>query len=163
LVEAGARVVTVFWDEFGLAGSGWDTHWDHYYRMKENLTPSFDAAFSGLILDLESRGLLDETLVMCLSEHGRTPKITPAQGGGRDHWSRAYSAVFAGGGMARGKIIGKTDRIASDVLENPFSPKDILATAYHSLGIDPATIFRDRLGRPLAIAGEGVVRPEMFA
>lgn len=163
LVEAGSRLVTVFWDEYGLAGSGWDTHWDHFRRMKVELCPSFDHGFAGLILDLEGRGLLDETLVVCISEHGRTPKLSRAQGGGRDHWSRAYSAVLAGGGIARGRLVGKTDRIAGDVIETPLSPKDIHATIYHLLGIDPETIFHDRLGRPLPIAGEGRVRYELLA
>ncbi|MFM7149194.1 MAG: DUF1501 domain-containing protein, partial [Gemmataceae bacterium] len=108
MVEAGSRFVSVFWDEFGLAGSGWDTHWEHYPRMKRELCPGFDAAFSGLINDLVDRGLLDDTLVVCISEHGRTPKITSGNGGGRDHWSRAYSAVLAGGGIARGRVVGKT-------------------------------------------------------
>jgi hypothetical protein len=99
LVEAGSRFVTVFWDEYGLAGSGWDTHWDHYPRMKNELLPGLDKALSGLLLDLDARGMLDETLVLCLSEHGRTPKIDNVKGGGRDHWSRCYSALMAGGGV----------------------------------------------------------------
>lgn len=163
LVEAGSRLVTVFWDEYGLAGSGWDTHWNHYPRMKDELLPPFDRAFAGLIRDLEARGLLDETLVACVSEHGRTPRITTGQGGGRDHWSRAYSTIFAGAGIARGRIVGRTDRIAGDVMDTPVSPKDIQATIYHLLGIDPETLMVDRLGRPLPIAGDGRVRPEMLA
>src|SRR5262249_42674212 len=75
LGEAGSRFVTVFWDEYGLAGCGWDTHWDHYPRMREELLPGFDRALYGLIQDLDQRGILDETLVLCMSEHGRTPKI----------------------------------------------------------------------------------------
>lgn len=163
LVESGSRLVSVFWDEFGLAGSGWDTHWDHYPRMKVELCPGFDKAFAGLIRDLDGRGMLDDTIVACISEHGRTPKIAKVKGGGRDHWSRAYSAVFAGGGFAAGKIVGKTDKIAGDVIETPVSPKDVLATIYHLLGIDPETIVYDRLGRPLPIAGDGRVRPELLA
>src|SRR3954464_16066569 len=85
LVEAGGRFVTVFWDEYGLAGTGWDTHWDHYPRMKDELLPGVDRARSGLLLGLDARGLLDETLVLVLSEHGRTPRITTDKGGGRDH------------------------------------------------------------------------------
>src|SRR5437667_2165561 len=115
LVEAGSRFVTVFWDEFGLAGSGWDTHWEHYPRMKNELMPGFDRGFYGLIADLDQRGMLDDTLVVVLSEHGRTPKISSAKGGGRDHWSQAYSAVLAGGGVARGRVLGKTDKIAGTV------------------------------------------------
>jgi hypothetical protein len=163
LVETGARLVSVFWDEFGLAGSGWDTHWQHYPRMKDELLPPFDRAFSGLIADLDQRGLLEETLVACISEHGRTPKITTGQGGGRDHWSRAYSSIFAGAGIARGRIVGRTDRIAGDVVETPVSPKDIQATIYHLLGIDPETQMKDQLGRPLPIAGDGRVRTELFS
>ena len=88
LIEAGSRVVTVFWDEYGLAGSAWDTHNNHYPRMKEELCPGFDRGWHGLITDLDQRGMLDETLVVCTSEHGRTPKLsTSIPGGGRDHWS----------------------------------------------------------------------------
>jgi hypothetical protein len=163
LVEAGSKFVSVFWDEYGLAGSGWDTHWHHYPRMKDELLPGFDWAFSGLIADLAQRGLLDETLVVVLSEHGRTPKLTPGNGGGRDHWSRAYSIVLAGAGVPAGAVVGKTDRIAGDVVETPVSPKDVLATMLHLLGIDPTAEFHDRLGRPLPIAGEGRVRPELLA
>jgi hypothetical protein len=163
LVEAGTRFVSVFWDEFGLAGSGWDTHWDHYPRMKDELLPGLDRALAGLIADLDGRGLLDETLVLCLSEHGRTPKLQNVRGGGRDHWSRAYSAVLAGGGVARGRVVGKTDRIAGDVAERPVSPKDVLATTYHLLGIDPATSLTERTGRPLPLLDHGSVVPEVLA
>jgi len=163
LVEAGGRFVSVFWDEYGLADSAWDTHYQHYPRMKNELCPAFDWAYSGLIRDLEARGLLGETAVLCISEHGRTPQLANVKGGGRDHWSRAYSAIFAGGGFAAGRVVGKTDRIAGDVAETPVSPKDVLATTYHLLGIDPSASLRDRLGRPLPIGGEGKVRPELLA
>jgi uncharacterized protein (DUF1501 family) len=153
----------VFWDEFGLAGSAWDTHWDHYNRMKKELCPGFDHALAGLIDDLDARGMLDETLVFCVSEHGRTPKISRAQGGGRDHWSRAYSAIMAGGGVARGRVVGKTDKIAGDVVERPVSPKDLLATTYHLLGIDPHTELIDRLSRPLALVPGGKVLRDVLA
>jgi hypothetical protein len=159
LVEAGSRFVTVFWDEYGLAGSGWDTHWNHFPRLRQELMPGFDMALSGLIQDLDARGLLDETLVLCLSEHGRTPRLSRANGGGRDHWSQAYSCLLAGGGVARGRVIGRTDRHAAHVAERPVSPKDILATAYHLLGIDPETTLTDRTGRPLPLVpGASVVR-----
>ncbi len=163
LVEAGSRFVSVFWDEFGLAGSAWDTHWDHYPRMKEELMPGFDRALAGLIADLDQRGLLDETLVLCLSEHGRTPKMQNVKGGGRDHWSRAYCGLLAGAGVARGKIVGKTDKIAGDVTERPTSPKDILATVYHLLGIDPDALLADRSGRPMPLVPDGSVVSEVLA
>ncbi len=94
---------------------------------------------------------MDETLVVLLSEHGRTPKLASVQGGGRDHWSRCYSVVMAGGGVKRGYVLGKSDKIASDPLERRVSPKDILATIYHLLGIDPATTLTDQQGRPMAL------------
>ena len=164
LVAAGGRFVSLFWDEYGLADSAWDTHYQHYTRMKDELCPTFDLAYSGLIRDLEQRGMLDETLVVCISEHGRTPQIdSKANGAGRHHWSRAYSAIFAGGGFARGKVHGTTDRFAGDVASDPVSPKDILATVYHLLGIDPNLVIHDRLKRPHRLAGEGHVRFDLLA
>lgn len=157
LIEAGSRFVTVFWDEYGLAGSGWDTHWEHYPRLREELMPGFDRGFAALLTDLEQRGLLDETLVLVLSEHGRTPKLNSSKGGGRDHWSQAYTVLLAGGGISRGKVIGKTDRIGGTVVDRPVSPKDILATAYYLLGFDLETTLRDRIGRPVPLLPTGSV------
>ena len=162
LVEAGSRFVSVFWDEYGLAGSGWDTHWDHYPRMKDELLPGLDRAFAGLISDLDARSMLDDTLVLCLSEHGRTPKITTGRGGGRDHWSQCYTSILAGGGIARGRVVGKSDKIGGTVAERPVSPKDILATTYHLLGIDPHTMLTDRTNRPLPLVQEGHVVAEVL-
>ncbi len=164
LVEAGGRFVTVFWDEYGLAGTGWDTHWDHFPRMKDELLPGLDRTFSGLLMDLDRRGLLDETLVVLLSEHGRTPRIASnVPGAGRDHWSRCYSVVMAGGGVARGRVIGRSDKIASDPVNRRVSPKDILATIYHLLGIDPTSTIRDRQGQPRAIVPEGEILADALA
>ncbi|MEX1232930.1 MAG: DUF1501 domain-containing protein [Planctomycetaceae bacterium] len=161
LVEAGSKFVTVFWDEYGLnSNSDWDLHWDQTRRLKEWLMPGFDLGFSGLIRDLDERGLLDETLVVWLSEHGRTPRFNG--NGGRDHWSRVYSVALAGGGVARGKLIGESDANGGDVKSNPVSPKDILATIYYLLGIDPHATVPDLVGRPMPIAGSGVLRPELF-
>ena len=162
LVEAGSKFVTVFWDEFGLAGSGWDTHWEHYPRMKNELMPGFDKGFAGLIEDLDQRGMLDETLVVVLSEHGRTPKLSSGKGGGRDHWAQAYSALFAGGGVARGRVVGRTDKIGGTVADRPVSPKDVLATVYHLLGIDLETLLRDRTGRPQPLVPGGSVVSELL-
>lgn len=162
LVEAGSRFVTVFWDEYGLAGSGWDTHWDHFPRMKNELLPGLDRAWAGLIADLDARGLLDSTLVVCVSEHGRTPKMQNVSGGGRDHWSQAYSCLCAGAGVARGKVVGKTDKIAGTVVDYPVSPKDLLATTYHLLGIDPQTPLLDRTNRPSPLV-QGQIITEMLA
>jgi hypothetical protein len=165
LVEAGTKFVTVFWDGYGqFSGCAWDTHANHYPRLKEYLLPGFDLAYAALIRDLDSRGLLDETLVIWMSEHGRTPKIDPKPtGAGRHHWSRVYSAVLAGAGIARGAVVGSSDRIGGEVRDTPVSPKDILATAFYLLGIDPHTTVFDRLNRPVPIAGSGVLRPEVLA
>ncbi|MCH2212109.1 MAG: DUF1501 domain-containing protein [Fuerstiella sp.] len=160
LVDAGSRFVTVFWDEYAYLNTDWDTHWNQTPRLKGWLWPGFDAAFSGLILDLEQRGTLDETLVIWMSEHGRTPRINDE--GGRDHWSRVYSIALAGGGVPRGQVIGSSDDLGGDVRDNPVSPKDILATIYHLLGIDAGTIIHDGLGRPFPIAGTGTVRSELI-
>ncbi|MFO0968669.1 MAG: DUF1501 domain-containing protein [Gemmataceae bacterium] len=164
LVEAGTTFVTVFWDGFGqFSACAWDTHDNHYPRLKEYLLPGFDPAFATLIDDLRQRGLLDETLVLCLSEHGRTPRIdSRPRGAGRHHWSRVYSAIVAGGGMGKGRVVGASDRLGGEVATTPVSPKDVLATSFHLLGIDPHTLVNDALGRPLPIAGDGVVRGELL-
>jgi hypothetical protein len=161
LVEAGSRIVTVFWDEYGLAGSGWDTHWNHYQRMREELCPGFDRAWYGLITDLDQRGLLDEVLVVCGSEHGRTPFLNKAEGGGRDHWSRVYTTLVAGAGVPRGYVLGASDRLGAEVADRPVSPKDLLATMYHLLGIDPHTKIPDSQGRLLPLV-EGEVISELL-
>ncbi len=164
LVEAGTRFVTVFWDAYEIfAGCAWDTHANHYPRLKEYLLPGMDLAFPALLADLDERGMLDETLVLWISEHGRTPQIdSKPKGAGRHHWSRAYSVALAGGGVARGKVVGSTDPTGGDVADTPVSPKDILATAFHLLGISPHTTVPSLDGRPVPIAGAGSVRPEFF-
>ena len=101
--------------------------------------------------------MLEETLVLCLSEHGRTPQIYNVQGGGRGHWSRCYSVLLAGGGVARGRVVGRSDKIASDPVEQLVSPKDILATTYHLLGVDAETTIPDRFGRPMHLLPHGAV------
>lgn len=165
LVESGTKFVSVFWDAYGTYFSGgWDTHDNHYPRMKQYLLPGFDPAFAALIRDLEQRGLLDETLIICMGEHGRTPQIdSKPVGAARHHWSQAYSAVLAGGGTKRGAVVGRSDRIGGLVDDCPISPKDLHATAFHLLGIDPHAVVTDRQNRPYPIAGEGRVRPELLA
>ena len=112
---------------------------------------------------LAVRSLLDETLVVLISEHGRTPKVNNAAGGGRDHWSRAYSVLFTGGGVPRGQVIGATDAVAGDVVERPISPKSLLATMYHLLGISPHQELVDAAGRPTPLLPhEAEVIPELL-
>lgn len=165
LLEAGSRFVTVFWDAYGTYFSGgWDTHQNHYPRLKEYLLPGFDAAFAAFIGDLEQRGLLEDTVVICTTEHGRTPQIdSKPVGAARHHWSKAYSTVLAGGGTPRGAVVGKTDASGGEVADGPITPKDIQATALHLLGIDPQTPVYDRLHRPHPPAGDGQVRRELLA
>ena len=160
LVEAGTKIVTVFWDEYATANSAWDTHFDHY-PLRDELLPGLDGALSALLLDLENRGLLDTTLVACVTEHGRTPKITNVRGAGREHWSRSYCGLLAGGGVRGGQVIGRSDEHASDVAERPVSPKDVLATMYHLLGVSPETMLRDRFGRPLPLVADGKLMREI--
>ncbi len=161
LLEAGVKLVTVVWDEFGQTDESWDTHHDHHSRMKDFLLPAFDRAFATLLADMDSRGLLDETLVLCLSEHGRTPQFyaTSAGAPGRGHWSRAYCQLFAGAGVPHGRVIGASDATAADVIDRPIDPKDILCTAYHLLGVDPTQELVATPGRAVPlVAGGRVVR-----
>lgn len=164
LLEAGVRIATVVWDEFGQTDESWDTHYDHHDRLKEFLLPGFDRAFATLLSDLDCRGLLDDTLVLCLSEHGRSPRFyaTSAGAPGRDHWSRAYCQLVAGAGVPRGRVLGATDAIAGDVTDRPVDPKDILCTAYHLLGVDPRLELVNLLGRPLPLVGGGAVVRELL-
>jgi hypothetical protein len=157
LVEAGVRLVTVFWDEFQEANSAWDTHIHQYDRLKKVLLPGFDHAYSALLGDLDARGLLDETLVVCFSEHGRTPTLNNAPGGGREHWSWAYCGLLAGAGIRQGQVLGSTDAVAGYPRDRPVSPKDVLHTIYHLMGIDPHTELQDRLGRPVPLVAGGEV------
>jgi hypothetical protein len=147
LVEAGVGLVTVNWardDAF------WDTHANNFKDLKERLLPPFDLAFSALLEDLDRRGLLDETLVVCLGEFGRTPKING--NAGRDHWAPCNSVVLAGGGVKGGRVVGSSDRMAAYPATTPVSPDDLAATIYEALGIDPDTELHDRTGRPLTLA-----------
>lgn len=163
LLEAGGTFVTVCWDEYGLVNTGWDTHIYHTTRLRDELGPGFDRGFTALLNDLDARGMLDDTAVLAISEHGRTPRMQNVPGGGRDHWSRAYGGLFAGGGFAAGRVVGRTDRVGGDVAETPVSPKDVLATLYHLLGIDPHTEIKDRQARPVPVGGSGRVRTELLA
>lgn len=163
VLEAGGTFVTVCWDEYGLVNTGWDTHAFQTPRLKDELGPGLDAALTALLDDLAARGLLDDTAVVVMSEHGRTPRVQNVPGAGRDHWSLAYSAAFAGAGFARGRVVGRTDKIGGRATEVPFSPKDVVATLFHVLGIDPAAEIHDRMGRPYQIGGVGRVRSELLA
>jgi hypothetical protein len=129
LVETGVRFVEVM----SGGGVGWDTHQANFPRTKA-LSLEADAGMAALIEDLKQRGRLDSTLVIWMGEFGRSPQIT--SGGGRNHWSRAWSSVLAGGGIRSGQVIGRTDRDAAEVLERPISVTDFLATVCTLLKID---------------------------
>ncbi len=165
LVEAGSRLVSVTWDEFGLSCGAWDTHERQHHRLKNELCPSFDQAFAALLDDLTQRGLIDETLILVMTEHGRTPRAERRGDttDGRGHWSEVYSCLFAGAGIAPGRVIGASDAHAAFVSQQPITPKDILHTVYHLLGIDPHRMIPDRLGRPIPIVAEGNIVREMLS
>ena len=163
LVEAGVRVVTLYWDEYGPANTAWDTHVNNFPRLKEGLCPTLDQVYSTLLDDLDQRGMLDDTLVLLMSEHGRTPVIGDKPGGSREHWSHAYCGIFAGAGIRQGQVIGATDAHAGYPSLRPLDPKNVLATIYHLMGFDPATTLTyDRLGRPHPLLPFGNIVPEML-
>jgi hypothetical protein len=145
LVEAGVPLVTVY----SVANRDWDTHANNFKDLKEKLLPDTDRAVSALLVDLERRGLLGDTLVVWMGDMGRTPRINPAAG--RDHWSFCYSVVMAGGGVRGGLTYGSSDRIAAYPTSAPVGPPDIAATIYHVLGIDHRAYVKDQQGRPFAI------------
>lgn len=154
LVEAGVRCVTI---DFG----GWDTHRQNFSTLKDKLLPPWDAALAALLEDLDDRGLLANTLVWSTGEMGRTPKIN--KDAGRDHWGKAMSMMLAGGGIAGGRVRGKTDEQGAEVVDEPCTPKDVAATALHTLGIDPRTEYHTSTGRPVMAVGEGRVLRDLFA
>jgi hypothetical protein len=150
LVEAGVPLVTVFCaagDLNGSVGSHFDTHGDNFNRLKRDMLPPLDQAMSALLNDLADRGRLDETLVVLLTEFGRTPKISG--GAGRDHYPACYSVAFAGGGIRGGQVYGKSSPMGAEPVENPCGPEDLQATMFHALGIDPTFTVQDVDGRPL--------------
>lgn len=165
LVEAGVRFVNVtwdiFWDRFHLQYDGWDTHTRNFAIMKEYNLPYFDLAFSALLADLQDRGLLDETLVVVLSEMGRTPKING--NAGRDHWTYCYGTLFAGAGIKGGTVVGASDAQAAYVKDRPVRPADVCATVFRVLGLDPDSTVPDRTGRPVPIAQGGRPVEELLA
>lgn len=157
LVEAGVRFVNVTWDFPG--DNSWDTHAANFSWLRGAL-PSLDLTYSALLDDLQSHGLLDETLVVVMSDMGRTPQVNA--NAGRDHWSFAYSVLFAGAGIRGGTIHGASDAHAAYVKSHPVSTSDICATIYHLLGIDPDMKVYDN-DRPVAIAHGGRPIAEILA
>jgi hypothetical protein len=150
LVQAGVPVVQA---NMGHV-QNWDTHGDNFTRLRGSLLPPLDRGVAALLDDLETLGLLDETLVMLLGEFGRTPRISTVPGSrspGRDHWAPCFFGLFAGAGVRGGQVIGRSDRIGAYPATTPYSPDDVGATVYHVLGIDSATEVRDRQARPVQL------------
>ncbi len=169
LVEAGTRVVEVNWPKVANSDNhSWDTHSDLTHRLKDQSAPMFDAALSGLITDLDQRGMLDETLVVAVGEFGRSPKRGVSTSGngnsddGRDHWPYCYTACIAGAGVRRGYVHGTSDATGSAPLNDPVHPNDLLATIYHSVAIDPLTIVYNHLNQPRELV-KGAVANKILA
>jgi hypothetical protein len=146
LVEAGVRFVTI-------STGGWDTHGQNFQNLKTKLLPNLDTTLSALIADLDSRGMLDSTIVMCAGEFGRTPKIN--KNAGRDHWARSMACVLAGGGFKRGYVHGTTDASGMAPATEACTPDDISATIFTQLGIDPHLELQTPTGRPVQLFREG--------
>src|SRR5262249_31338497 len=146
LIEAGARVVT-------LGFGGWDTHGCNFRTLRVCLLPVLDQALSVLIRDLKSRGLLDETIVVCAGEFGRTPRING--NAGRDHWAHSMAVLLAGGGLPRGAVYGATDERGMAPSVNACSPDDLAATIFQRLGVGPHHEVRSTSGPPIPLFREG--------
>jgi hypothetical protein len=165
LVEAGIPWITVIWnhtcrgqdkDPAQTDVYGWDTHNDIFGALKEHLLPRFDQSFSALLTDLDQRGLLDQTLVVCMGEFGRHPQLGmessfPGNSPGRKHWPACYSVVMAGAGVRRGTTFGASDRNAAYPHSKPVGPWDLAATMFHTLGVDPGAHYLDASKRPFPV------------
>lgn len=159
LTEAGVPVVQVCCsagDLNGGAGDMWDTHSDNFNRLKQRLLPVFDRGASALLQDLADRGTLDDTLVVVLTDFGRTPQVN--RSAGRDHYPNVYSVALAGGGVRGGRVYGSSDSKGALPRNQPCGPPDVHATIFHALGISPRAELRDMLGRPLPVS-DGEVLP----
>ena len=155
LIEAGTRVVEVNWPKVANSDNhSWDVHTGLTKRMKTQNSPMLDAGVSALIADLDERGMLDDTLVIAVGEFGRSPKRGVSTSGnrnsndGRDHWPYCYTAVAAGAGIKRGFVYGTSDKTASAPVNNPVHPMQLLATMYHSVGLNPRRTIYNHLNQP---------------
>jgi hypothetical protein len=168
LVEAGVRLVTVYWGgKVNNPLPHWDTHFNNNRRLRDELLPPFDQCFAAFLDDLASRGLLESTLVVCTGEFGRTPRFGQFTGNGvddtgRDHWSQCYSMLVAGGTAPGGRVLGRSDRFAAYPADDPYTPQDLTATILDALGVDPRTQVRDAFERQVPLS-TGQVRRALFA
>ncbi|MEC9258760.1 MAG: DUF1501 domain-containing protein, partial [Candidatus Poribacteria bacterium] len=167
LIEAGTRFVQVNWPSVANGDpntTAWDTHAANFGPLRNLHCPKLDSAVSSLLDDLDQRGLLDETLILAIGEFGRSPRLGVSTSGnsnspdGRDHWPYCYTGLIAGAGIQGGQVYGKSDATGSTPLENPVHPRDILATVYHTLGINPKTEVLNHLDQPRELVnGEPVL------
>ncbi len=148
LVEGGCRFI-------GVDHSGWDHHFTIFPSLEKDMLPHVDRAYSALIADLETRGLLDSTLVILMGEMGRTPRVN--NDAGRDHWSMAQSIIFAGGGVKPGQVLGATDKQAAYPTTDPVGVGDLLCTLFTQMGIDTSKVYYTPQGRPVPIVDGGKV------
>ncbi|MCY2966836.1 MAG: DUF1501 domain-containing protein [Planctomycetota bacterium] len=165
LVEAGVRFINVtwdcYWERLKLQLHCWDTHSQNFQLLKKYNLPYLDAVYNALMQDLSDSGLLDETLVLVMSDFGRTPKINT--NAGRDHWTFCYSMLFCGAGIKGGTVYGASDSQAAYPALNPVSTADVCSTIYQALGIDHEMPVYDKVGRPVAINHGGSPIREILA
>jgi hypothetical protein len=154
LVEVGVSFVTCY-------TGGWDHHTKIFKSYKGSQVAALDQGVSALITDLDSRGLLDSTLILCMGEFGRTPKVN--KDAGRDHWPHAMSILAAGAGIPRGQVIGATDPKGYYASENVHSPEDLAASLYTKMGIDPTEHLHTNTGRPVQLVNGGKIIKELFS
>ena len=153
LVEAGVPFISVHAEIFGKYGHSYDMHENNFSMLKDANLPILDLAYPALIEDLDSRGLLDSTLIVVMGEMGRSPKVNGKAG--RDHWPQCGFSLLTGGGTKPGYVFGETDKQAAYPISHPVSPADLVATIYQLLGIDPHMTVPDQIGRPNPIAHGG--------
>ena len=153
LVEVGVSFVTVYY-------GGWDHHTKIFEAYRGNHMKNLDQGLAALISDLDDRGLLNNTLVLCLGEFGRTPKVN--KDAGRDHWPGAMSVLMAGAGVPRGAIVGATDPRGYYASENVYKPEEFAATLYTKMGIDPNQVLHTNTGRPIQLVNGGRLMKELF-
>jgi hypothetical protein len=154
LVEAGVPFVEV---DLG----GWDNHQGIFRTLENDRLPVLDRAMASLTEDLEQRGLLQDTVIVWMGEFGRTPRINADAG--RDHWARAWSVVVGGGGIQGGKAVGGTNEDGTEIVGDPYSSEDLMASVCQALGISLETTFTSKNGRPMKIANSGKIIKELFA
>jgi hypothetical protein len=166
ILEAGAHFVTAVWDMAvrGDSLSGWDSHQGLTRIMKDHLLPGLDQGLSALLGDMSDRGLLAETLVVCVGEMGRTPTFqNRGREDGRDHWSYCFPCLLAGAGARGGITYGRSDKDAAYPSDGPVSPEDLACTLFDALGIDSHGMIPDKQGRPVALVDGGRPLRELFA